>query len=174
MQAPTPSSEVAWTKQDSREARKLRREQSRRAAKKNLVAQKQLKAQRQEGACRRQCQTAAQRARRLLDQSELGNARHENETTTTTQPATRVFTQPATSSLETMWVKTRKAWTWEPCLQTLTSEYNMRAFPALLLEESVWQQGKTSVLFWIWHLPFRCHHSNTDCVNSSFKVHFMC
>ena len=45
------------------------------------------KAERQGDGSIRQCQTAEQRARRLLDQSEGNACRHENETTATTQPA---------------------------------------------------------------------------------------
>ena len=73
---------------------------SSRAEETNQEAQKRLKAQRQWGT-RRQCQRAEQTARRLLDQSEGNACRHENDKTTiTTQPATKVLTQPATSSSE--------------------------------------------------------------------------
>ena len=53
----------------------------------------------------------------------------------------KYFTQPATPSSETMWVKMSKAWTWDPWKNPL--------------------------------VLFRCHHSNTDCMNGSFKVHFI-
>ena len=69
-----------------REARKGG-EQSRRAET-SQEAQKRLKAEWQRDVSRRQYQTVEQRARRLLDQSEGNARRHENETTTTTQPET--------------------------------------------------------------------------------------
>ena len=51
---------------------------------------------------------------RLPDQI-AGNARrHENERTTTMQPATKLLSQPATSSSDTMWVKMSKVWSWKP------------------------------------------------------------
>ena len=78
---------------------------SSRADETNQEAQKRLKAQRQWGASRRQCQRAEQTARRLLDQSEGNARRHENDKTTITmQPATKLLTQPATSSSETFYV----------------------------------------------------------------------
>ena len=149
VQASTPSSEAIWTKpskvacetkeehqrrlQLHREARKGR-EQNRRAEERSQEAQKRLKAQRQGGASRYQCQTAEQSARRLPDNSKLNAHHHKNETTTATQLATKVLTQPASSYSETMWAKTSKTWTW-PCSQTLISGFNMRVFP-LFLEES--------------------------------------
>ena len=53
--------------------------------KKGQEAQKRLKAQRQRDASRRQCQTAEQRARRLLDQCQGNVRRYENETTIATK-----------------------------------------------------------------------------------------
>ena len=50
----------------------------------------------------------------------------------------------------------------KPCLQTFISGFNMRIFP-----------------LFSWKNPFRSkagetsNYSHTDCMNSSFKVHFM-
>ena len=54
-------------------------EKSSRAEETSQGSQKRLKAQRQRGASRRQCQTAEQTARRLLDQSEGNARRHEKD-----------------------------------------------------------------------------------------------
>ena len=71
-----------------------------------------------------------------------GNAhRHENEKTTTTQPATKVLKQPYHSFSETKSARTSKAWTQDPCSQNLTSGLNMRVFP-FFVGRNVWQQGK--------------------------------
>ena len=90
---------------------KGRRKRSCRAEENSLVAQKRLETERLRGASRRECQKAEQTTRRLLDQSE---AMEMIKITTTTQPATKLTersTSNVTSSSETMWTRTSKAWT---------------------------------------------------------------
>ena len=142
-----------------REARKRREQSRRRLKKKKQEPQKRLKAQRKRGPAHVSFKQP-NKGRRLLDQSDGNARRHENETRTATQPATKVHAQPAISYSETMWVKTSKAWTWNPVYKLLSVDLTWRIFP-LLLEESFWQQNETP------------NHSNTDRMNSSFKVHFM-
>ena len=51
--------------------------------------------------------------------------------------------------------------------QTLVSGFNMKLFTLLLRNYlNFWQRGKFEFLKF--DLPY--HHSNTDCMNSSFKV----
>ena len=103
-------------RRDKRRARaatppwRTRHEQSRRAEE---TSQKRLKAERQRDGSRRQCQTAEQRARWLIvDHQSAVNYQQYKSTYTTS--STRVLTQPATSSTETMWARTSKAWTRNP------------------------------------------------------------
>ena len=83
--------------------------------------QKRLKARRQRDVSRRRCQTAElTRDRRLLGLKRtkwilaaVSMKEHQRRNQ-------RVLTLPATSSSETMREKTSKAWTWDPCSQTLS------------------------------------------------------
>ena len=95
-------------------------------------------------------QEAEQRARRLLGQIECSPSWKWNN------DATRDKSTYITSKLffrETILVKTSKAWTWDPCSQTFVTGFNMS---------------------WIWHFPFRRHHSNADCMNFFFILCYLC
>ena len=86
-----------------------------------------------------------------------------HDATTATQPATKVLTQPSTSYSEALWAKTSRAWTWNP--------YPRGYFLWCWKNPFDCKPGKTSVLSLNMpgHFPFRCYHSNTDCMKRRLK-----